>query len=243
MGDPDAVAEVHEKAMEPMWPQGSNNEYIAARIELAKAERALRDRVEEVAAARRRMPQGLLLDDYAFAEGPADLGVPEPARTTRLRELFGDHDTLVVYHLMFHPDDDAACPMCSLWVDGFHGVAHHLRQRTGFAVIGKAPLPKLRGWALRRGWDGLRILSSHGTTFNADLNAERPNGDQRPMISVFVAEGDRVRHFYTLPANFLDDAQRGIDLLSPVWNVLDLLPAGRGEWYAENDYAGRERRV
>jgi hypothetical protein len=42
---------------------------------------------------------------------------------------------------------------------------------------------------------------------------------------------------YTLPANFLDDTQRGIDLLSPVWNVLDLLPRGRGEWYAGNAYA------
>ena len=57
------------------------------------------------------------------------------------------------------------------------------------------------------------------------------------MISVFTAEGDAVWHFYSLPANFLDDSQRGIDLLSPVWNVLDLLPSGRGEWYAGNDYA------
>lgn len=229
------------KAMEPMWPNGSSEEYVAARVELAKAERVLRDRIEQVAAARRRMPPGLVLGEYTFAEGPADLGRPEPVRRTSLRELFGDHDTLVVYHLMFHPDADEACPMCSMWVDGFHGVAHHLAQHTAFAVIAKAPLPKLRAWALRRGWDGLRILSSHGTTFNAELNAERADGNQRPMVSVFTAEGDAVRHRYTLPANFLDDAQRGIDLLSPVWNILDLLPQGRGEWYAENSYAGRDR--
>lgn len=235
------MGEVDAAAMEPMWPEGAGEEYIAARMELAKAERRLRDQIEEVAAARRQVPPGLVLDDYSFAEGPTDLGRPEPIRTTRLRDLFGQHDTLVVYHLMFHPDDDEACPMCSMWVDGFQGVAHHLAQRTSFAVIAKAPLPKLRGWAVRRGWDGLRILSSHDTTFNADLNAERPNGDQRPMISVFTPEGDRVRHHYTLPANFLDDAQRGIDQLSPVWNILDLLPAGRGDWYAENHYAGRDR--
>ncbi|MFD2474569.1 DUF899 family protein [Amycolatopsis silviterrae] len=231
------MSEAEPKTVEPMWPNGASEEYVAARLELAKAERALRDRIEEVAAARRRMPRGLLLDQYAFAEGPADPGLAEPVRETGLRELFGEHRTLVVYHLMFHPDDDAACPMCSMWVDGFRGVAHHLAQHTGFAVIGKAPLPKLRAWAARRGWAGLRILSSYGTSFNADLNAERSNGDQRPMISVFTAEGDAVRHFYTLPANFLDDSQRGIDLLSPVWNVLDLLPGGRGEWYAGNDYA------
>ncbi|MFE9577140.1 DUF899 family protein [Nocardia sp. NPDC006044] len=235
------MGEVEATAMEPMWPKGASAEYIAARIELAKAERTLRDQIEEVAAARRRVPAGLVLDDYSFAEGPADLGRPEPTRTTKLRDLFGQHDTLVVYHLMFHPDEDEACPMCSMWVDGFQGVAHHLAQRTSFAVIAKAPLPKLRAWAVRRGWDGLRILSSHGTTFNADLNAERANGEQRPMISVFTPDGDRVRHHYTLPANFLDDAQRGIDQLSPVWNILDLLPAGRGDWYAENHYAGRAR--
>ncbi|EFL07730.1 CalU12 [Streptomyces sp. AA4] len=220
-----------------MWPAGASEEYVAARMELAKAERALRDRIEEVAAARRRMPPGRVLGRYSFAEGPADLGRAEPVRETALRELFGEHRTLVVYHLMFHPDDDEACPMCSMWVDGFRGVTHHLAQHAGFAVIGKAPLPKLRAWAARRGWSGLRILSSHGTSFNADLHAERANGDQRPMISVFTAEGEAVRHFYSLPANFLDDSQRGIDLLSPVWNVLDLLPGGRGEWYAGNDYA------
>ena len=29
-----------------------------------------------------------------------------------------------------------------------------------------------------------------------------------------------------------DIPERGIDLLSPVWNVLDLTPEGRGDWYA-----------
>lgn len=225
----------------PMWPVGASAEYIAARIELAKAERTLRDQVEKVAAGRRMLPEGTLIKDYGLAEGPKDLGLDEPVRTTRLSELFGDHDTLFVYHLMYHPDDDEACSMCSMWVDGFHGVSHHLAQNMAFAVIGKAPLSKLRAWARRRGWDGLRILSGYGTTFNADLNAEHPNEDQRPMASTFVRDGGQVRHFYTLPANFIDNAERGIDLLSPVWNVLDLLPTGRGDWYAANSYAGRER--
>ncbi|MEU5594306.1 hypothetical protein [Streptomyces sp. NPDC020298] len=29
---------------------------------------------------------------------------------------------------------------------------------------------------------------------------------------------------------------RGIDLLAPVWHLLDLTPQGRGEWYASLDY-------
>ena len=235
------MEEPRSSDMEPMWPVGASLDYVESRIALAKAERELRDRVDEIAAARRRMPPGPLLEDYRFAEGPADPGLDEPVRDTSLRELFEGHDSLFVYHLMFHPDEDAACPMCSMWVDGLHGVAHHLRQHTAFAVIGKAPLPKLRAWARRRGWDGVRVLSSHGNSFNADLNVERAGGGQRPVVSVFTAEGERVRHFYSLPANFHDDREGGIDLLSPVWHVLDLLPGGRGDWYAENRYAGRLR--
>ncbi|MBV9445825.1 MAG: DUF899 family protein [Streptosporangiaceae bacterium] len=223
-------------AILPMWPVGTSKDYIEARIELARAERVLRDQVEAVAAARRRMPPGAVLGDYTFQEGPADLFADDTSRPVRLRELFGERGTLLVYHLMFGPEDAEACPMCSMWVDGFNGVAAHIAQHTSFAVIGKAPLAKLREWARRRAWNNLRIVSSYGTTFNADMRAEKPNGEQRPMISVLGKDGTDVRHFYTLPANFLDDAQRGIDLLSPVWNILDLLPTGRGDWYAENSY-------
>jgi predicted dithiol-disulfide oxidoreductase (DUF899 family) len=213
----------------PTWPVGASPEYIAARTRLAEAERVLRDQIEAVAAARRELPEGAVLDDYALTEGPD--------RTTRLSELFDERGTLVVYHLMFHPDEDEACPMCSMWVDGFHGVVHHLTRHAPFAVVAKAPLAKLQVWARRRGWDGLRVLSSYGTTFNADLHAEHPDGEQRPMISVFTRTDGVIRHFYSLPASFPDGAERGIDLLSPVWNVLDLLPTGRGEWYAANSYS------
>lgn len=215
----------------PIWPEGASPEYRAARMQLARAERALRDHVESVAAARRAMPPGPVLRDFDLAEDGPD----GPVRTP-LRGLFGEHDTLFVYHLMFHPDHDEACPMCSMWVDALRGVATHLARHTAFVVVAKAPLDKLRAWARRRGWDGVRVLSSHGTTFNAEMNAERPDGNQRPMVSVLRAEGDAVRHFYSLPANHFDGTERGIDLLNPVWNVLDLLPNGRGDWYADNDY-------
>ena len=225
----------------PMWPKGASEEYVAARIELDKAEHALHAEAGRLAALRRDMPQGPVLDDYVFDEGPRDLGLTEPVSRVRLVELFGEHDLLFVYHMMLRPGEREACPMCSLWIDGLHGVSRHITQHTALAVIAKAPLPEVRGWAIRRGWDGLRLLSSHDNSFNADMYAETEDGDQLPMVSVFRKEGDRVRHFYTQRANFMDDAEGGFDLLSPVWHVLDLLPTGRGEWYAGNSYAGRER--
>jgi predicted dithiol-disulfide oxidoreductase (DUF899 family) len=224
--------EVRTADVVPMWPVGSSPEYVEARLRIARAERELRDRIEEVAAARRALPPGALLADYVFDDGHSPV---------RLVELFGPHGTLLVYHLMFAPDADEACAMCSMWVDGLHGVAHHLARHTSFVVVGKAPIDRLRDWAQRRGWDGLRILSSHGSSFNADLHAERADGAQRPMMSVLIRDGERARHFYSLPADFLDDTQRGFDTLNPVWQVLDMLPEGRGEWYPDNGYPGRSR--
>jgi predicted dithiol-disulfide oxidoreductase (DUF899 family) len=84
-----------------------------------------------------------------------------------------------------------------MWIDGLHGVSHHLAQRVDFAVIAKAPLPKLRAWARHRGWAGLRLLSSHDSTFNLDLGAEDPDGGQWPRVSVFVKRDGLVPHSYT----------------------------------------------
>ncbi len=179
--------------------------------------------------------------DYSFTEGPLDLERDEPVQPVTLRGLFGDHDALVVYHLMFHPDDDQACPMCSLWVDGLHGVSHHIGRRAALAVVGKAPLAKLRDWARHRGWQGLRVVSSHDTPFNGDLHMETVRGGQWPAVSVFARDGDAVRHVLTQFADYPDGTAGAIDLLSPVWNTFDLLPAGRGEWLPDNDYPGPAR--
>lgn len=225
-----------------LWPDSAPDDYRAARTALWHAERDLCAALEAVAAARRALPPGGLLGDYAFREGPEDPGLDEPSRTTRLVDLFGDHDTLVVYHLMFGRDAREACRMCSMWVDGLHGVSHHLARHTAFAVVAEADVPELRAWGRRRGWDGLRLVSASGTTFGRDLGAVRPDGALRPGLSVLRREDGGVRHFYTAFADWTDsEKERGIDLYSPVWQVLDLLPQGRGDWYAANDYAGRLR--
>jgi predicted dithiol-disulfide oxidoreductase (DUF899 family) len=144
--------------------------------------------------------------------------------------------------MMFAPDDPEACPMCSMWVDSLHGVSHHLARRVDFVVISKAPLPKLRVWARKRGWDGLRILSSFDSSFNADFGMETPDGEQLEGVSVFVKRDGRVHHSYTASAQLAPDRrERGMDLLVPVWHVWDLVPEGRDDWYSSNDYAGRGR--
>ncbi|MQA85341.1 MAG: DUF899 domain-containing protein [Streptosporangiales bacterium] len=225
----------------PLWNPTASEENRAARLALVEAEVALRDQVEAVAAQRRALPPGPVLPAYEFTEGPVDLSADGPSTPVTLAELFGDHDELVVYHIMFHPDDDAACAMCSLWVDGLHGVSHHITRRAGLAVVGKAPIDKLRAWACRRGWRGLRLVSAYGTSFTTDLGVEGSRGAQVPAVSVFTRDGDEVRHAYIQNADLPDGQGRGIDLISPVWQVLDLLPSGRGDWLPDNTYPGALR--
>lgn len=194
---------------------------------LLREEIALKDHAERVAAQRRALPMPAPLDeDYAFTAADD--------KSVRLAELFADGDDLLVYHLMFKPEDDEACRMCSMWVDGFNAVAPHVQERAGFVVVAKAPIAKLRAWAKRRGWDKIRVFSSYDTTFNRDFHVEDADGDQLPAISVFRRSTDGVHHFYQKFANMDDDHSRGIDLLSPVWNLFDLTPEGRDDWYPTN---------
>ena len=64
-------------------------EYIARREELRLAEIELMRQRERVAAMRRRLPPGAVVQDYVFQEGPANLDAGDaPITTVRLSDLF-----------------------------------------------------------------------------------------------------------------------------------------------------------
>jgi predicted dithiol-disulfide oxidoreductase (DUF899 family) len=215
-------------------------EYLAKREELRQAEIELMRQRERVAELRRDLPPGATIQDYEFLEGPAALADgDEPVRKTRLSELFTAPDrALVIYHLMFGKKQTKPCPMCTAWIDGYNGVAHHLAQNVDFAIVAAADLPALRAHAGDRGWDKLRLLSAGESTFKYDLGSEDHDGQQDSTISVFTRESDgTLRHFYSgHPWLGEDIKERGIDELTPIWNVLDLTPQGRGTFYASLDY-------
>ncbi len=215
-------------------------EYLAKREELRLAEIELMRQRERVAELRRRLPQGAAIQDYAFEEGPRELSAGDaPARTTRLSELFSKPGrSLIIYHLMYGKRQTKPCPMCTAWLDGANGVAHHLAQNLDFAVVSAADLPALRAHARARGWDKLRLLSAGTSTFKYDLGSEDREGHQDSTVSVFTRAADgTLRHFYSAhPRMAPDIKERGIDLLAPIWHFLDLTPQGRGNWYSSLDY-------
>ena len=218
-------------------------EYLAKREELRLAEVELMRQRERVGELRRHLPPGPALEDYKFIEGPVDLDSGDtPTRTVRLSEVFtAPGRPLVIYHLMYGRRQTKPCPMCTAWIDGINGVAHHIAQNVDFAIVAAADPAALRAHARARGWNRLRLLSAGDGTFKYDLGSEDREGNQDSTISVFTRDsnGD-VHHFYTAhPRMSREIKERGIDLMSPIWHVLDLTAQGRGDWYAKLEYPMR----
>jgi predicted dithiol-disulfide oxidoreductase (DUF899 family) len=149
-----------------------------------------------------------------------------------------------MHHLMYGKKQTRPCPMCTMWIDGWNGVAHHLAQNVDVVVVAAADPAALRAHARSRGWRNLRLLSCGANTFKYDLGSEDHEGAQDSSASVFTRDADGTpRHFYTHhPRMAQDVAQRGMDLLTPVYNILDLVPQGRGTWFASLDYGLSPRR-
>ena len=206
--------------------------YRTARNKLLRAEIALRRRVEQLAALRRKLPVGgAVPEDYAFESesGPV-----------RLSQLFERGDTLVAYSFMYGPKMARPCPMCSSMLDGLNGNAGHIAERTNLVVIAKSPLPRILEFARERGWSKLRFISSANNTYNRDYHGEGPDGSQWPMMNVFVRRKGAIRHFWAseMLAAKSDPRQnaRHVDTTWPLWNLLDLTPEGRGkDWYPKLD--------
>ena len=206
--------------------------YRRARNRLLAAEIDLRRQVEKVAAQRRRLPRG--------GKVPQDYVFDSEAGKVKLSELFERGDTLVAYSFMYGPKMAHACPMCTTFLDALDGNAQHIAQRTNLVVIAKSPIERILEYARGRGWRNLRLLSSAGNDYNRDYHGESPDGSQWPMMNLFVRDG-ALRHFW---ASELMDAKSGkgqdarhIDMMWPLWNVLDLTPEGRGtDWYPQREY-------
>jgi predicted dithiol-disulfide oxidoreductase (DUF899 family) len=221
---------------------GESAGYRKARNILLRSEIELRRQVERVASARRKLPLGgTMREDYAFEEGTADIADTTTVRRVRLSELFGDKDTLVAYSFMYGPAMAKACPMCTSMLDGLSGQARHVAQRASLVVIAKSPIERIRAYARQRGWSGLRLLSSANNTYNRDYYGEGADGSQWPSLNVFVRRNGQIYHFYhtelLFPPAEPGQNHRHVDMIWPLWNLLDYTPEGRGkDWYPKLAY-------
>jgi predicted dithiol-disulfide oxidoreductase (DUF899 family) len=209
-----------------------SEEYRRQREELRLAELDLIDHVERVAALRRQLSADTVVDDYLFVDVASGARVPLSALFT------GPDRALILYHFMYGKAQTEPCPLCTMWIDGYNAAAPHLTQNADFAVVAAAEPAALEAHAAARGWNNLRLLSAGDSTFKYDLGSEEPDGAQTEWISVFTLGDDgTVRHLYSKGAEMADERrERGIDLFSPVWHLLDLTPDGRDDWYPKLQY-------
>jgi predicted dithiol-disulfide oxidoreductase (DUF899 family) len=149
---------------------GTREAWLAARLELLEAEKALTRQGDELAQRRQELPWVRIDKDYRFetAQGRASLA-----------DLFQGRSQLLVYHFMFGPDYKAGCPSCSAIADGFDGSAVHLANHdVTLMAVSRAPLAMLQAYQQRMGWT-FPWASSYGGDFNTDFSTSFTEEEQR----------------------------------------------------------------
>ncbi len=212
----------------------SRSEWLAARKALLEQEKQLTRERDALSEARRRLPMVRIDKDYVF-DGPDG--------KSSLLDLFDGRRQLIVYHFMYDPDWEKACPGCTGFVGDLPVLKGLHEHDTSLAVIARAPQAKLTAYAAAQGWD-IPLYSSFGSDFNYDFQVTtdekvapseynyRPRTEhiannepwfadgEHHGISVFLREGDEIFHTYSTYA-------RGVEPVVPVLHYLDLTPLGR----------------
>ena len=150
-----------------------------------------------------------------------------------MSELFADGmDTLFLYGFMYGPTMERACPSCSSIIDAFNGNAKHISENITIAIVAKSPIERIAEFATQRGWNNLTFLSSANNSYGRDYHAESEEGGQMPMANVFKRDKNGIHHFWATELMYeaFDGDPRHMDMMWPLWNVLDTTPSGRGDW-------------
>jgi predicted dithiol-disulfide oxidoreductase (DUF899 family) len=205
--------------------------YRAARNELLVEELELRRHLERVASRRRTLPRG--------GEIPQDFELASETGPTRFSSLFGDKQTLLVYSMMYGPQREAPCPMCTSFLTAWNGTAVNLRQRVAIAVTARSPIERLIDYKNERGFANLPFISDWSGEYTRTY--VNPEDADVPGFSVFSRRDGSTSHFYSgeMSGAMADPGQdpRGGPDLDPLWLMLDLTPEGRGtDWYPKLDY-------
>jgi predicted dithiol-disulfide oxidoreductase (DUF899 family) len=225
----------------PHPPIADQTEWLAARIRLLKREKEATRERDRVGAERRRLPMVRIEKDYDF---------DAPEGRVHLRDLFAGRRQLIVYHFMFDPSWEKGCPGCTGFVDALGDLSLLDKADTSFALVSRAPLPKLEDYRKKRGWNR-RWVSSFGGDFNYDFHvtldekvhpveynyrskeemlAHHPDGlheGETHGVSVFFRLGNDVYHTYSAYA-------RGVESLTSAWYLLDITPYGRHEAWEDS---------
>lgn len=215
---------------------GESDAYRAARTALLAKEIELQRALDGVAEERRTLPPGPeIAKDYRFAtmNGGDAVG---------LADLFGGHDTLVVYFWMYGPERPRPCPMCTNLLGPLDANAPDITQHASLVVLGRSPVERQIAFAQERGWQHLTFAQTIGDQFAIDFGWFDPvRRDEFAGFAVLQRDGEAVRLFWkdAMTGEMADEGKdpRGGADIGVVWTVLDMTPGGRGrDWYPKLTY-------
>jgi predicted dithiol-disulfide oxidoreductase (DUF899 family) len=210
----------------------SPDEWLAARKQLLIKEKELTRLRDQINADRHALPWVKVEKPYVF-DGPNG--------SQTLADLFDGRSQLIIKHFMLGPDWEDGCVGCSFELDHVEGALVHLEHHdVSYAVVSRAPLPKIEAFKKRMGWR-IKWVSSYGSDFNYDFHvsfqdAEVALGkayynyevrdvgiDELSGRSVFYKDssGD-IFHTYS-------SYGRGGEMFLGTYHFLDITPKGRDE--------------
>jgi predicted dithiol-disulfide oxidoreductase (DUF899 family) len=184
----------------------SREEWLAALDTHRAKEKALTEKLDALAAERRRLPRERVEDQYTF-------DTPEGAKS--LLDLFDGRSQLIVYHHMLKPGDRDPCTGCCMFGDQIPHLAHLHARDTSLVFVARAPLDEIEALSARLGWRFPFV--STGETFNHHFGVTTGFG-----LNVFLQEAGTIYRTYFTTG-------RGAESLGTPWAFLDLTPYGRQE--------------
>jgi predicted dithiol-disulfide oxidoreductase (DUF899 family) len=195
----------------PSHAVGTREEWAKARERLHEREQELGALDEEIAKERRELPWILVDKEYTF-------DTEEGAKT--LVELFDRRSQLLIYHLMFGPTYEAACPGCTGLADHFDAAVVHLNNRDVTLIcVSRAPIEKLQAYRQRMGWS-FPWASSFRNDFSFDFDmAHTPEEMSTGELAEMVEEAPAWLHDWAETVG--TDLKSGM-AESPGWNVFKL---------------------
>lgn len=144
--------------------------------------------------------------------------------TVRLSQLFGDKKDLIAVHNM-----GKRCTYCTMWADGFIGLAPHILDRTAFVLVSADDPETAKEFSQSRGWN-YPVASGKDSPFTTELGFYNPSDGYWPGASSFRKNDDgtitRVSMTYFGPG----------DDYNPAWHFFDLLQEGDNDWQPKYVY-------
>lgn len=180
--------------------------------EIEALEKEIRQKQVALSALRRRLSAQRPMINASFLDREGNI------RT--LTDLFGDKEALIMIHNM-----GISCTYCSLWADGFNGFTPHLEKQVSFVVCSPDPVAIQRSMTLSRGWN-FRMYSYADSDFIRSIGFLKKTADKEtplPGVSVFIRREGQI--FLESQAYFGPG-----DAYCSIWNLLDLLPTGWGDF-------------